>query len=988
MPRLKAVQFENLRQEERRVGAREPASLARARLRGRLASPVLVGRDAELDSLVGVASDPPALIVVEGEAGVGKTRLIEELLAAPGLEVPHRYLGACQPLLEPFPLGPVLEALRNAEPARTRLSPVTGVLQPLLPELASLLPETPEPLADSAAERHRIFRAMRELIGALGRSVLVLEDLHWADDQTAEFLRFLSPELPEQVTLVCTYRREELGAASPLYSLAARLPDEIRRLELTLGPLGREQVRALAGVTLATEAISDELVEHLYQVSAGLPFAVEEVLRLLENGDDPVRRGAVGFRRRLEDLAVPKPVRDLTLERLARLRPAARALVRAAAVAGLPATEALLRRTAGLRSDRAAAGVAEALAAGLLVEEDGSHLSLRHELARQAVEEDIPAPTRRRLHLRAARALEEERPKPLARLVHHYRAAGRTKEWIRYAEAVSDRAASLHDEATACRYLREALQVPAVPPVRRGKLAVKFLIQAFNSAAQQDATDVVRPLLDDERLPPALRGELGLHLGHFLCQTGHDAAGYAEIRRSLDRLQSRPALAATAMAFLAQPFFRAGNFDEHLQWLERAVNEARRSRDRALRIRLSGDRACTLLFRGDPKGWRAMGEIPSPGNDAEEIRQAARAYGNVADALLHLGYYAQAREFVERDLATGEEYLREHTIARATALQLDFALGNWNGLEERVFALLEEGEDRRPHHADLEAVLGLLRLARGEVRAAAVSLERLAEEDLCGVAMVPWVRGGLARIRLAEHKPQAARAEAARAVALVERKGAWTWATEAAPVLVESLLAAGEPEKAAEEIERFGEAIEDRDAPAAAAALRVCRGLLAEADGDVERASRHYAMAERCWRALPRPYEAARAREYRGRCLLLTRREQGRRLLVDAMDAFRERGAHWDAGRTRATLRRNRLVAPHRAGRKGYGSELSPREREVAGLAADGLSNSEIALSLVVSRSTVEHHVSSAMRKLGVRSRREIHTGLERVRSEARNSLG
>jgi DNA-binding CsgD family transcriptional regulator len=979
LTRLKAVQLENLRQEVRSDGRGGPASFARARLRDRLSSPVLVGRQDELDSLARVASGPPALIVVEGEAGVGKTRLIEEFLDAPGFEVPHRYRGVCQPIAEGFPLGPVLEALRSAEPARTGLSPVTGVLRPLLPELAPLLPESPEPLADPAAERHRLFRAIRELIGALGRSVVVLEDLHWADEQTAEFLRFLSPELPEQVTLVCTYRREELEAASPLYSLTARLPDEIARLELTLEPLDREQVRALAGVILDTEAISGQLADYLFEGSAGLPFVVEEVLRLHGPGEDRVRRGDAGARRSLEDLAVPKPVRDLTLERLGTLRPTAQALVRAAALAGLPADEALLRRMSGLRSDRAASGLAEALSAGLLIEAGGSRFSLRHELARQAVEQDLPAPLARRLHLRAARALEEERPKPLARLVHHYRAAGRTKEWIRYAEAVSDRAASLHDEATACRFLREALRVPAVPPVRRGKLAVKFLIQAFNSGAEQDAADVVRPLLDDDRLAPALRGELGLHLGHFLCQTGHDAEGYAEIRRSLDRLHSRPALAATAMAFLAQPFFRAGNFDEHLRWLDRAVSEARRSRDRALRIRLSGDRACTLLFRGDPNGWQAIDEIPGPGSDVEEMRQAARAYGNVADALLHLGYYPQARELVEKTLATGEEYLREHTIARATAVQLDFALGNWNGLEERALALLEEGEDRRPHHADLEAVLGLLRLTRGQVRAAAAGLERLAEEDLCGVAMVPWVSGGLARIRLAEQKPQAARAEAARAVALIERKGAWTWATEAAPVLVESLLALGEPEEAATVIGRFGEAIGDRDAPAAAAALRVCRGLLAEAEGDVEGAGRHYAGAERRWKALPRPYEAARAREYRGRCLLPTRRERGRRLLVEAMDAYRELGARWDAGRTRATLRRNRLVAPHRAGRKGYGSELSPREREAAELASGGLSNSEIALSLSVSRSTVEHHMSAAMRKLGVRSRHELGARLERA---------
>ena len=94
--------------------------------------------------------------------------------------------------------------------------------------------------------------------------------------------------------------------------------------------------------------------------------------------------------------------------------------------------------------------------------------------------------------------------------------------------------------------------------------------------------------------------------------------------------------------------------------------------------------------------------------------------------------------------------------------------------------------------------------------------------------------------------------------------------------------------------------------------------------------------------------------------------------LVGAMDGYRALGAQWDAGRVRATLRQRGLIPPHRAGRRGYGGKLSPREHEVVQLASDGLSNPEIAVSLTVSRSTVEHHMSSAMRKLGASSRHEL----------------
>src|SRR5262249_41616908 len=317
--------------------------------------------------------------------------------------------------------------------------------------------------------------------------------------------------------------------------------------------------------------------------------------------------------------------------------------------------------------------------------------------------------------------------------------------------------------------------------------------------------------------------------------------------------------------FLAQPSFHSGRFDEHLEWVDRAAVEAARSEDRGLQIRLSADRACTLLVLGDDRAWRAIGEIPSPRTDPHQITQAARACGNLADALLHLGYYESARELIAKDLATGPGCFREHVIAKVTAAQLDFVTGNWSGLDERIAILLEEGEGRLPHHADLEAVLGLLQLARGEVGGAARTFEHLYGEELCDITIVPWVCGGLARIKLAEHDPDHALAAVTRALDVVEQKGVWTWATDAAPMALEALIGAGRPTEAARLVDRFADGLAGRDAPAAGAALRLCCGLLAEAEGDVERATRQYAAGERRWEALPRPYDAAGACDCRRR---------------------------------------------------------------------------------------------------------------------------
>ena len=133
-----------------------------------------------------------------------------------------------------------------------------------------------------------------------------------------------------------------------------------------------------------------------------------------------------------------------------------------------------------------------------------------------------------------------------------------------------------------------------------------------------------------------------------------------------------------------------------------------------------------------------------------------------------------------------------------------------------------------------------------------------------------------------------------------------------------------------------------------------------------------FGQAEQSWLALPRPYLAADARARAGRCLLSVDIERARALLQDALAAFETLGADWDAALVRQTLRRHGLIPAHRRGRRSYGNELSPREAEVARLASQGLNNREIARTLHLSVKTVEGHLSSASRKLGVSSRAEL----------------
>src|SRR5262249_31271398 len=152
-----------------------------------------------------------------------------------------------------------------------------------------------------------------------------------------------------------------------------------------------------------------------------------------------------------------------------------------------------------------------------------------------------PAPLRRRLHLRAARALDTGPDRPLARLAHHYRAAGETTTWVRYAEAAADRAVSQDDHATAYALLREAVALPDLAPVTRGRLAVRLARHAARCQGYEDAIAVLRPLLTDDAIPAKLRGRIRFWLARLLYDTGATSEAYGEAVRALGALDGPPA---------------------------------------------------------------------------------------------------------------------------------------------------------------------------------------------------------------------------------------------------------------------------------------------------------------------------------------------------------------------------------------------------------------------------------------------------------------
>ncbi|TDD58649.1 LuxR family transcriptional regulator [Kribbella antibiotica] len=916
----------------------------------RTSSPVLVGRSEELQVLVSTVPRRSTVVMIEGEAGIGKTRLVDELLAHPKLAQLKVLVGHCQHLREPFPYGAVIEALRSLAGTKLHtISPVAGALRPLLPELADVLPPQPEPIGDPHAERHRTLRATREVLAAIGPAVLVVEDLQWADDGTRQLLRFLMADPPTNLSVVITYRREDLAGHLPL-GTAYRPPDHVAGILLQLRPLDVDAVRVLAASILEHEPVSAEFADRLHERTAGIPFVVEELLRSLH--------GTAG--RLPDEVEVPVLLRDAFADRLAGLPDLAHRVVHAAAVLGVPAGVEQLSVVAGIDAEQAELALIQLARAGVLHETRPNQYGFRHVLAQQAVYDSLEGPARRQLHLSAIDALRGAEPPPLVQLAEHSRRAGRRTDWLRYGEDAADRATEVGDPAVATGLLQRLLAEPDLPTSEVDRLATKLGSVAYAGLDQHDPVATLDRVLSDQRLSTAARGEVRLLLGRLMVrQSGRIAEARMTIRQAIDELTERPDLAARAAALLGTTYIGDTPVAEQLPWLERVEQYVGVCDSLEIRLSLLANVLGSRLAIGDPAVLSAVSALPTAVESQAERRQLARARCNLSDSCTTTGHFDKAREFLTSGVRLAAEAGSPFVVstARSTEVRLDWYTGRWAGLAERATRLLGEYRDLLPVASELSLVLGFLAIARGEWPAAAEHLGQTGvhspQDSMTPIAIGGFA--GLARMWLAQDDLPAASAIVERGLQLVRHKGIWIWAADLAPIAVSTFIATGRPHEAAALIEEFADGIAGRDAPLAHAALSFCRGELSE---DPEP---HFRAAETAYRALDATYLAAQAAERAG--------TQDLPALADWYDVL---GATRDAARCRHDLRSRGTPAQSRRGRRGYGLELSPREQDVARLVSQGLTNREIAEVLFLSPRTVEQHVAKVLRKLGAVSRAEL----------------
>ncbi len=925
--------------------------------------PALVERDRDLASLVAALAHAPAVVVVEGEPGIGKTSLVRRALADPTLADRLRLLGSARPPLASCPLGPVIEALATANrPPVQPLSALCGVLRTVLPDLADILPPAPPPLEDPHLIRHRLVRAVAELLAKLGPAILVIEDLQWADEATVGLLRMISAAPPPELSIAITC----VSSADPPN------PGPVTG-RLRLSPLSASAAGRLAGALLGEPdtALPDAVADLLYERNGGVPFVLrEDVLLLHRSGLLRPVNGAWSIGPSWE--SVPSAVADDIIARVRSLGTDAGAVLEATAVLAGSAEPELVGTVAGVDPERASVALADATRCGLLRDHDPASITVRfrHELARLAVYHAMSGHRRRRLHGVAARELAGGgRAVPA---IEHYRLAGDTDGWTANAEAAAELATAEGSFAAAHGYLRDVLQAGAVAKERQAEVAIKLGWTTLGDADQSGTTAaLLTEAQDGGHASPGQRAELRLLRAWSSLVDRGETHPVDELDAAIGDLARRPDLRAIALAVLATPT-RLPDHDVRAQRarLDQARATLAETPDPMAHAVVLTTAAHLLLAIGDPDGWAAADALTAHADRPDVNRQVVRGLLDLADAALHLGHYSRGLELVERArrLAADAKSRAYDPLLRAAVLRIRWMMGD-AGAEREVSGLA--GDQNGPGRLHARLLWAQIRTGQGRLDGARRMLLAVAEEarGIGELAIASHAVAEFNRVALTMAHRRLGHAHARQTLDALARKRVAVWAAPLMPFVPLDLVRAVLP--------RYRNALAGLDAPLARAALCFAEARVSEQDGDAVRASDGYRRARHAYAALPDPRLAAHACVSEVRCQLAAGQAPDTDLLRHAWATFTGLDAAWDADRLKELMRAAGLSIPHRRGRPGYGHQLSPREREVADLAASGHTNRDIAAKLYLSDRTVKYHLANAMRKLEVSSRRRLRDVLE-----------
>jgi DNA-binding CsgD family transcriptional regulator len=934
------------------------------------ATGVFVGRAGELgelDRALGAArAGTGAAVLVAGEAGIGKTRLAAELARharGAGFEV---LLGRSIDLVgTELPYQPFAEALRPLGKPWRAGRPAPGSQLRVFEETLALLTGR----------------------AAAAPVLLVLEDLHWADTSTLDLIVFLAHNLDDRrVLLLATYRADDPASAPRV----RRLADGVRRSGsarvLELGPLGREELVELLAAH-ANHSLPVALTDVIAARSEGNPFFAEELL---------AASGGQGAE-------LPQALRDLLLQRVARLDHPTQGVLRLAAAAGREVGYPLLRATVELPDAALRDSLRAAVDGAVLVAEpQTSSFRFRHALLAEAIYATILPGEREELHMRLAEELARSQAAGAAELAPHWAAAGRTAEALTASVEAGRHAEAVFGLAEAHAHLERALALwPAVPDAAGltrldlAELCAWTAELASHAGAAPRAVKLARRAIEltgTNDLPHAAL--LHVRLGEYLYETGSNVAALAALERAVELVPAELASPerAYALGSLAGGLMVAWRHAESLPLSEQALALARGLGAREAEVRALTVLGADLAYLG--RAEEGLAHLRQALQLADEIGDRIgleRAYINLTDALTILGRLRESVRVGQAGLEAIHRYGIHSTVLVSNQIEALLAIGDWDEADRVSAVALRAITASYPYmllmlRADIELGRGDFGSARSHLEAALATLREdrgYGIYDVFRAELALWerrwteaeeaVHQGLSMAQLPDTAQlrvwfcaKGLRAQAELAALARARRDAGavrTWLTRAQELIAVARHAAAEASVVT---------------PNAAGWLALAETEYARARGTARPES--WAAAAESWERLERPPLAAYCRWRQAEALAAAGASR-----TEAAVPLRE--AHAVAARigARPLLRELELLAQRArldltppqaasAGAKHSPEEilgLSPREAEVLNLVARGYTNREIAATLVISVKTASVHVSHILRKLGAPNRLE-----------------
>lgn len=981
--------------------------------------PILIGRTDEIavfHKLIDeVISGKGQICLLGGEAGIGKSRLVAELKTAVFAQGFQFLQGQCFPTDRSCPYAPLLDVLRSvflhtpAAQFAMSVAPFARELAPLLPEVPLLFPELaslpPLPSLDPEQEKRRLFAALAHFFltqAAAHPLLLIVEDMHWSDDTSLEFLQYLGRHCARQPLLVLlTYRSDEIGPS--LRQWLAHVDRERLAHEIVLTHLTRSETGAmLQAIFKLQRPVPPEALDAIYTLTEGNPFFIEEILKSLIATGKIVSADGSWERKPLGELHIPRSIQDAVQRRVEHLSEPARQLVLLAAVAGRRFDFAILQQVMDHDEQQLLPLIKELMAAQLVVEESSEQFAFRHALTREAVYTQLLMRERRLLHRTIAetmvRLYSTTLDMHLAELAYHFYEAGLWQKALEYAQRAGDQAQRLYASRAAIEHYTRALDsasslaLPPSPPLyhTRG--------QAYETLGEFEAA-----LSDYEQAREAAHQT---HNGVHEWQSAL-ALGSLWAKRDYQRAAEWFQRALELAQHLANPLLQAhtlNHMGDRYSFIAQP-REALRCHQEALSIfQQVNDQ------RGIAETLEFLGLLSYGGGDLIEARtsyeQAIAVFRELDDRqrvascllilMLCMGTNYQndllvpAAASVAESLGHGEVALQlaceiGHRSLEAYALiYLGCSLGPHGEYAPALEALqaglsiLEEIEHRR-WMTEAHWILGALYLDLFAPSVAQRHLEwalALAHET-SSPSWVRMVTSLLALVCVQQH--DLAQAESVLGTLLnpqTRRMGqrlAWSARAELA-------LAQGDADLALHIVEQLimsaanssSESVIPRLSHLRGKALMLLRQTV-EAEAALQAAQAGAMMQG------TRPLQWRIALDLGTLYHAQQRDEEAEHAFAFAHELIRELAApipdpslrtHFLQQAT-ALFPRQEPLSPRRAARRVFGG-LTEREREVASLIAQGRANREIADILVVNYRTVEKHIENILSKLGFASRTQI----------------